>query len=441
MAKKEITLVEKLEEAIVKDAPYKVPENWVWLQIGKCIDIRRGASPRPINKFITEDENGINWIRIGDTNNSRFLTSTEQKITLEGAKKSVYLKAGTLILSNSMSFGRPYILKIDGCIHDGWLALSNYETLFDVNYLYFGLLSSEWYFEQVAVGSGVRNLNIDRVSKLPIPLPPFKEQQRIVDRIESLFEKLDKAKELIEEARDGFDKRMAVILEKAFRGELTEKWRVVNSVEYDLTWSFKLFDDIAKVKSNLVEPSDFFKYPHIAPDNIEKRTGRLLEYRTIEEDKVKSAKHKFSPGQILYSKIRPNLSKVVLIDFEGLCSADMYPIETELFTKYLYYYMLSDTFVDYASNAGSRSVLPKINQKELGRIVVPVCSMEEQKEIVRILDRLLEDEFKLEELTQLGEQIELIKISILARAFRGELGTNCEEDESALELLKTILNN
>ena len=102
--------------------------------------------------------------------------------------------------------------------------------------------------------------------------------------------------------------------------------------------------------------------------------------------------------------------------------------------------MLSDTFIDFASNSGSRSVLPKINQKELGKINVPVCSINEQKEIVRILDKLLEEEAKIDELTELEEQIELIKKSILAKAFRGQLGTNSEDDESAIELLKEILN-
>ena len=165
-------------------------------------------------------------------------------------------------------------------------------------------------------------------------------------------------------------------------------------------------------------------------------------YHTIAEDGVTSGKHRFYPGQILYSKIRPYLSKVVVVDFDGLCSADMYPIDAKKNARCLWYYMLSEEFLEQASSAGSRSVLPKINQKELSALTVFMPSDEnEQAEIVRILDDLLAKEQQAKEAAEtVLSQIDLIKKSILARAFRGELGTNDPTEESAFTLLKEIIH-
>ena len=254
-----------------------------------------------------------------------------------------------------------------------------------------------------------------------------------------MFSKLDEAKEKAQEVIDGYEARNAAVYNDAFSGRLTAQWRKDNYKENK--WETKRFDEVADIKSNLVEPSNYLEFPHIAPDNIEKRTGILLDYHTIAEDGVKSRKHRFYAGQILYSKIRPYLSKVVMVDFDGLCSADMYPIEAKENTKYLLYYMLSDMFLEQASSAGSRSVLPKINQKELSAIKVRITSDEEQKEVVRILDYLLPMMQQVrDKAVQVVDNIDAIKKSILAKAFRGKLGTNIPEDESAMELLKIILN-
>ena len=153
-----------------------------------------------------------------------------------------------------------------------------------------------------------------------------------------------------------------------------------------------------------------------------------------------SGKHRFYPGQILYSKIRPYLSKVIIVDFDGLCSADMYPIEAKENTKYLWYYMLSDDFLEQASSAGSRSVLPKINKKELSKLHVNIPDIDEQEEVVKVLDRLLPYEQKVaEHMEVILEQIDVMKKSILSKAFRGKLGTNNSEEGSAIELLKVVL--
>lgn len=162
--------------------------NWPYVKIGDVCTVERGGSPRPIDKFITDDPNGINWIKIGDTNDSMYITSTAQKIISEGMKKSRYVQPGDFLLSNSMSFGRPYILKIDGCIHDGWLVLRDNKNTFDKRFLYYYLSSPSTYrkFENMAVGGVVNNLNSEMVRGVSVPVPPMNEQLEIVGILEQV---------------------------------------------------------------------------------------------------------------------------------------------------------------------------------------------------------------------------------------------------------------
>ena len=170
---------------------YKQPilfnSEWPLVSIGEVCEVERGASPRPINEYITDDPSGINWIKIGDgTPNSLYIESTKEKITKEGASKSRYVKKGDLILSNSMSFGRPYILNVDGCVHDGWLIIRNSKGLFNPIYLCYilgsDIIMSE--YKRLATGGVVNNLNSDLVRNCKIPLPPLAKQAEIVEEIQ-----------------------------------------------------------------------------------------------------------------------------------------------------------------------------------------------------------------------------------------------------------------
>jgi type I restriction enzyme, S subunit len=155
------------------------------------------------------------------------------------------------------------------------------------------------------------------------------------------------------------------------------------------SWRWARFLDVASIDSHLVDPAGFPDLPHVAPDNIEKATGRLLEYRTIREDGVTSSKHRFFPGQIVYSKIRPNLSKVVLVDFEGLCSADMYPLTAKIDRAFLQRFMLSPVFLEQVVKEDNRLAMPKVNQEQLGTTRVAVPPLAEQKRIVAKVDELM----------------------------------------------------
>ena len=183
------------------DLPFEIPDSWRWTKFCNICDIARGGSPRPIEKYITNDADGINWIKIGDTEKGgKYIYSTKEKIKREGIAKSRYVKPGDFLLTNSMSFGRPYILKIDGCIHDGWLVINDNFRVFDQDFLYY-LLSSNVMYQLLSIaakGSTVKNLKSDTVKIVIMPVPPKNEQILIAKKIESIFTQLDIIQEFLQ---------------------------------------------------------------------------------------------------------------------------------------------------------------------------------------------------------------------------------------------------
>lgn len=423
-AKKEAALTpeERLQAALVPDWewPYKLPENWCWVYAPHIFDIEYGKG------LPTKQLSDTGYPVFGANGQIGFYSEYMYKepqalMSCRGAYSGTMNKSlpYSYVTSNSLIISSPRGLMGTDCIY----------------YLFSALNVSE-----LISGTAQPQVTVQAFDGFSIPLSPLAEQQRIVDRIENLFAKLDEAKEKAQTVVDSFETRKAAILHKAFTGELTAKWREEHGVSID-NWKTTRFDSVAAIRSNLVDPAEYQSFPHIAPDNIEKKTGVLLEYHTIAEDGVTSGKHRFYSGQILYSKIRPYLSKAVVVDFDGLCSADMYPVEAYQNARCLWYYMLSDEFLLQASTAGSRSVLPKINQKELSALTVHLPTNDrEQEEIARILDELFDKEQQTKEAAEVVlDQIDLMKKSILARAFRGELGTNDPSEESAVELLRQVI--
>ena len=185
-----------IETPISEDEiPFEIPESWEWVRLGDVTEIARGGSPRPIKEYLTDAPNGLNWIKIGDTDKGgKYINSCKEKIKPEGLKKTRMVHPGDFLLTNSMSFGRPYITNIEGCIHDGWLMISPYAGVFDQSFLFYVLSSAFAHkqFSDKVAGAVVQNLNSDKVADSYVPIPPLAEQHRIVEKLEQVLGEIDK---------------------------------------------------------------------------------------------------------------------------------------------------------------------------------------------------------------------------------------------------------
>ena len=170
--------------------PFSIPNSWEWISLGMVLEIERGGSPRPIKAYLTNDDNAINWIKIGDTEkDKKYINQVKEKIIPEGAAKSRMVYKGDFLLTNSMSFGRPYILNVDGCIHDGWLVLRDKYHAFNKDFLYYLLSSTFAYYQfcNSVSGAVVKNLNSEKVSASIFPMPPLNEQYKIATKLDKLY--------------------------------------------------------------------------------------------------------------------------------------------------------------------------------------------------------------------------------------------------------------
>ncbi|CAI3202412.1 restriction endonuclease subunit S [Clostridium neonatale] len=438
MAKKKMTLEEKLEEAIVKDAPYGVSENWIWVKLNGgfagCLDKFR----KPINS--TERAKRIGEIPYyGATGQVGFIDD--------------YLTNENLVLVGED--GAPFfdVLKDKSYIIDGKAWVNNHAHILKS---YYGLTGNKYLMYYLNVFNyndyvnGTTRLKLTQASmnNIPVPLPPLKEQQRIVDKIESFFEKLDKAKELIEEARDDFEKRKFSIIYKGISGDLTNnksKMEFKNGISIPEDWKWIEFKNLGKLergrsKHRPRNDKCLFggEYPFIQTGDIANSDVYVIEHKqTLSEFGLNQSKL-FKKGTLCIT-IAANIGDVAILTYD-CCFPDSvvgFTPNENVESKYVFYFLtLIKRDLEHFAPATAQK---NINLKILGDVEIPVPPLEQQQEIVRILDSLLEEESQVEELTTLEDQIELIKKSILAKAFRGQLGTNCKEDESALELLKDIL--
>ena len=390
-------------------------KEWQTKRLGEICEIERGGSPRPIQNFITNDSNGINWIKIGDaTASDKYIYVTEEKIKPEGAKRSRMVYEGDFILSNSMSFGRPYIMGTTGCIHDGWLVLRQPKV--DPDYLYH-VLSSDFVFDQfdrLAAGSTVRNLNIGLAKSVEIPYPSLPEQRRIVSIIDEAFDGIATAKANAEKnlknARALFESHVQAVFSRQGAG-----------------YSLKTFSDVCEISSALVDPrrKEYLDLLHVGGANIATKTGELIELKTAQEEWLISGKFVFDTTMVLYSKIRPYLMKVARPDFRGLCSADIYPLSVksgQLNRDYLFHLLLSPGFTDYANAGSARAGMPKVNRDHLFAYRVSLPSVSTQKQLAAELDALHQETQNLESIYQRKlAALDELKQSLLHQAFSGAL--------------------
>ena len=240
-------------KCIDEEIPFEVPKGWEWCRICHVAEIARGGSPRPIKEYLTDATDGINWIKIGDTEkDSKYITSVKERIKQSGVSKSRMVHKGDFLLTNSMSFGRPYITQVDGCIHDGWLVISLIEQSYRQDFFYY-LLSSGYAYSQFAkrvAGAVVQNLNSEKVAISLFPLPPYKEQNRIVQKIKDLLplvEKFGNDKTLLDKLNADINTRLKKsILQEAIQGKLVPQIAEEGTAQ-------ELLEQIKKEKQKLVK--------------------------------------------------------------------------------------------------------------------------------------------------------------------------------------------
>ena len=381
--------------------PDNFPYTWKIVKIGEVFEVLRGGSPRPIKSFLTTESDGVNWIKIGDTEKgSKYINSCKEKIIADGVKKSRFVTKGDFLLSNSMSFGRPYILNIDGCIHDGWLVLKDKENTYNKDFLFY-VLSSDMVYKQFcekAAGAVVTNLNIDKVKDTCIPLPPTEEQQRIVDKIEELFIKLDEIKPIedeLETMKSTFpDNMRKSILNDSFSG-------TANFINEDYeNWESDLIINIADIYTGNSIPESVKKnkyanteigYNYIATKDL--LFNHTFNYNNGIKIPYSEKGFKYaSKNDILMCIEGGSAGKKIGILDEKVCYGNKlckFSIKTDsVIPKFLYYYLQSNVFLkNFYENLNG--IIGGVSVNKIKKIIVKYPSISEQKLIVEKIEQLL----------------------------------------------------
>lgn len=444
-----LTIEERLQQALVpaEEQPYEVPENWVWVRLESVASWGSGGTPsRKHEEYYNGD---ILWIKTGELNNG-WIYDTEEKITDEGLKKSsakLFPPYSVLIAMYGATIGKVAILGVPATTNQACAcAVCNQSLLY--MYLFYYCISQKNVFIEKGKGGAQPNISQIILKQHPIPLPPLSEQQRIVERIEELFAKLDEAKERLQEVADSFAVRKAAILHKAFTGELTQQWRWENGVS-DASWEEKNLGDVcSKITDgthNSPTNSLTGEYMYVTAKNI-KDTGIDLSnitYVTKEIHKEIYSRCDVVYGDVLYIKdgatagiatINTLKEEFSMLSSVALIRADL-KLATNEFIKTYLNYRKKEILKNISGSAITRLTLSKIKN-----IAISLPTLPEQHEIVRLIDDLLARERAAQQAAEQAlASIDLMKKSILARAFRGELGTNKASEASALELLRQVL--
>ncbi|MEX0684359.1 MAG: restriction endonuclease subunit S [Balneolales bacterium] len=289
IAKKSNFKVTKANEiGLSLSTTFKIPSNWKWCLLDNISVIARGGSPRPIKDYITNDAKGLNWIKIGDAKKgSLYIDRTNEKIRPEGLKKTRKVYPGDLILSNSMSFGQPYIMSIDGCIHDGWLLIRTPDELISKIFLYYLFLSnhSAKSFRDAAAGAVVQNLNADKVRLLSVPLPPLAEQHRIVQKIDELMALCDKLEQQASDQLAAHETLVDTLLDtltnSADATELAGNWACI---QYHFDTLFTTEHSIDRLKQTILQLAVMGKL--VPQDANDEPASVLLEKIAVEKERL-----------------------------------------------------------------------------------------------------------------------------------------------------------
>jgi len=400
-----------------------VKTEWHTVRIDEICTLARGGSPRPIKNFITDDDDGLNWIKIGDATGSRkYITSTKQKIKKEGRKRSRFVEEGDFLLSNSMSFGRPYILKTNGCIHDGWLVLKPDYKVIDQEFLYYALLSPivTKQFEAKAAGSTVRNLNIGLVSETTIPLPPLEEQRQIVTVLDEVFAALDRARGNVEanlaDARESFYCCLHELLELKDDWDSAELNTHVHFIDYRGKTPPKTEDGVRLITAKNV------RMGFIKTDPIE-----FMDSNAYDGWMTRGFPKK---GDVLFTTEAP-LANVAQLDTDetvviGQRLITMQADKSVLVPKFLKFSLLSPRMQKVIHTQGTGATVKGIKSKLLKKIPLNYpTDLAVQDEIAQKCEKAFSYSSQLEQSykTKLTD-IDDLRQSLLQRTFAGKLTHN-----------------
>ena len=396
--------------------------NWEIKPLGNILTIERGGSPRPIQNYLTDSEDGINWVKISDASASdKYIYKTKEKITKEGLHKTRIVHENDFLLSNSMSFGRPYIMKTTGCIHDGWLVLrQESNTVFDNNFLYY-LLSSPYIFNQfdlLAAGSTVRNLNISLVSSVKVPIPPLEEQQTIVTKLDQAFAAIDQAKANIEKnianAKELFQSKLNQIFSQKGDGWEEKRVKEIGKVQTGTT-------PPTKDKENYGEFIPFIKPAHFNSDGSLTPLDSYLSEKGIKKSRLIEA------NSVLMVCIGATIGKTGFTEIDVTCNQQINTItpSKNYNYKFIYFGMISRIFQDEVleNGKGAQATLPIINKSKWENLFLNVNPNKDiQQQIVNQLEQLQEQtNLLVTKYQQKLANLEELKKSILEKAFKGEL--------------------
>lgn len=451
-----LTIEERLQQTLVpaEEQPYEVPENWVWVRLGEVVDILNGDRGKNYPAKSTLSKEGIPFISATNlcdnivVEDDLLCMSEEQYNKLSAGK----LRRNDIVLCIRGSLGKHGKFTFEkGAIASSLVIVrsKDRDVLTDdyvMQYLDVPLFYDE--IKKYDNGTAQPNLAAKNLELFLLPLPPLSEQQRIVERIEELFAKLDEAKERLQEAADSFAVRKAAILHKAFTGELTKQWRRENSVS-DESWEEKTIGEICSSLKygTSKKSSDDGEVVVLRMGNLQ--NGEIdwsnLSYTSDEED-IK--KYLLKSGDVLFNRTNsPELvgkTSIYRGEMPAIYAGYLIKLDYEkniVVGDYLNYYLNSSKAKEYYMQVKTDGVSQSnINAKKIGEFEIPLPTLSEQHEIVRLINDLLARERSAQQAAEQAlASIDLMKKSILARAFRGELGTNKASEASALELLKQVL--
>lgn len=432
-----LTIEERLQQALVpaEEQPYEVPENWVWVRLGAIAEIVTGGTP---SKKHPEYYGGnFPFYKPSDLDQGRLTYDASEYLSEEGKKVSRIIPKNSTAVCCIGSIGKCGYLMCEGTTNQ---QINSAIPKINSLCLYYYLCTENFVQNLFSMASAttIAIVNKSKMESCAFPLPPLSEQQRIVERIEELFAKLDEAKERLQEVADSFAVRKAAILHKAFTGELTKQWRRENGVS-DESWEEKKLGEVALLLSGQDFPptkynSDGNGIPYITGASNFDDTHILINRWTDEPSVIAQE------NDVLLVCKGSGYGKTIIADFkEAHIARQIMALRVKEIIDnnlLLYYLRNKNRFI----KEQGQGLIPGLSRKVILSLTINLPTLPEQHEIVRLIDDLLARERAAQQATEQAlASIDLMKKSILARAFRGELGTNKASEASALELLKQVL--